>query len=97
MNKLPCVYLLANKRNGTLYIGVTSDLPGRIWQHKNKQADGFTKKYGVDKLVWYEVHESMISAIEREKDIKEWKRDWKIELIEKNNPDWRDLYSETVG
>ncbi|MBL8516872.1 MAG: GIY-YIG nuclease family protein [Betaproteobacteria bacterium] len=95
--KLPCVYLLASKYNGTLYVGVTSDLPSRVWQHKNKQADGFTKRYGVDKLVWYEVHESMIAAIEREKAITEWKRAWKIELIEKNNPEWRDLYSEIVG
>lgn len=97
MSKLPCVYLLASHYQGTLYVGVTSDLPGRVWQHKNKQADGFTKKYGVDILVWYEVHESMVAAVEREKAIKEWKRAWKVELIEKNNPEWRDLYSEIVG
>ena len=93
MNKLPCVYLLASKRNGTLYIGVTSDLVKRVWEHKKHVVDGFTKQYGVDKLVWYEVHETMESAIRREKAIKEWQRAWKLELIEKSNPDWKDLYS----
>ena len=81
---------------GTLYVGVTSDLVQRIWQHKNDQADGFTKQYGVHTLVWYELHETMDSAISREKAIKEWKRAWKLELIETGNPDWRDLYPEIV-
>lgn len=92
MNKQPCVYLLASKRNGTLYVGVTSDLIKRVWEHKNHVADGFTKRYGVDRLVWYEVHETMESAIGREKALKEWQRAWKLELIEKFNPDWKDLY-----
>lgn len=92
MNKQPCVYLLASKRNGTLYAGVTSDLVKRIWEHKNHVVDGFTKRYKVDLLVWYEVHATMESAIQREKAIKEWKRAWKLELIEASNPDWKDLY-----
>jgi putative endonuclease len=92
--RLPCVYILASRWHGTLYVGVTSDLVGRVWQHKNDEAEGFTKRYGVHDLVWYEVHESMESAIAREKAIKEWKRAWKIELIEKTNSVWRDLYAE---
>ena len=94
--KLPCVYILASKRNGTLYVGVTSNLVQRIWQHKNDYVEGFTKRYGVHTLVWFEAHESMESAIAREKAIKEWKRVWKVELIEKGNPPWRDLYDEIV-
>lgn len=90
--KHPCVYLLASRRNGTLYVGVTSDLVKRIWEHKNHFVEGFTRKYGVDKLVWYEPHGSMESAIRREKAIKEWKRSWKMKLIEETNPDWPDLY-----
>jgi putative endonuclease len=82
MNKLPCVYLLASKRNGTLYVGVTSNLIKRVWEHKNQAVDGFTKQYGVDQLVWYEVHETMESAIQREKALKEWQRAWKLKLIE---------------
>jgi len=92
MNRQPCVYLLASKRNGTLYVGVTSDLVKRVWEHKNHFVDGFTKRYGVDQLVWYEVHETMESAIQREKAIKEWQRAWKLKLIEELNPDWKDLY-----
>ena len=92
MNKQPCVYLLASRRNGTLYVGVTSDLIKRVWEHKNHVVDGFTKKYKVDRLVWYEVHETMESAIQREKAIKEWQRAWKLRLVEECNPDWRDLY-----
>jgi putative endonuclease len=88
------VYLLASKRNGTLYAGVTSDLVKRIWQHKNKLEDGFTKKYGVDKLVYYEIHSTAETAIRREKQIKKWRRPWKLRLIEENNPRWRDLYEE---
>ncbi len=96
MTKQPCVYILASKKNGTLYIGVTSDLIQRIWQHKNKQVAGFTEKYNVNILVYYEQHEEMASAITREKQIKKWKRDWKISLIEKANPQWRDLWEEIL-
>jgi putative endonuclease len=90
------VYILASQRNGTLYIGVTSDLLGRAWQHKNKSTEGFTKKYGVDRLVYYEQTEDVYSAIEREKQMKKWNRAWKIRLIEKKNPKWNDLYSDLV-
>src|SRR5437870_4721220 len=90
--KIPCVYIVASKRNGTLYTGVTSDLPGRIWQHRNGALDGFSKKYGCKMLVWYEVHNSMEAAITREKQIKEWHRQWKLRLIEESNPNWDDLY-----
>jgi putative endonuclease len=94
--KQPCVYLLASGRNGTLYVGVTSNLLTRVWVHKQGLVDGFTKRYGVHTLVWYEMHESMDLAIQREKAIKEWKRRWKLELIEKTNPQWRDLYEEPL-
>ena len=96
MEKQPCVYVLASKRNGTLYIGVTSNLPKRVWEHKEKVVKSFTQKYGVDKLVWYERHETMESAIQREKAMKFWKRDWKLKTIEEMNPDWKDLYEELV-
>jgi putative endonuclease len=92
----PAVYILASKRNGTLYIGVTSDLVKRIWEHKNNMVSGFTKRHGVHQLVWYELHDSMESAIVREKRLKEWKRTWKLELIESVNPDWQDLYFSIV-
>jgi putative endonuclease len=92
----PCVYLLASRRNGTLYVGVTSNLVKRIWEHKNNVVKGFAQKYGVHTLVWFELHETMESAIRREKAIKEWKRDWKLKLIEQQNPAWRDLYSEIL-
>ena len=92
MSKIYCVYLMASARNGTLYVGVTSDLVGRVWQHKNDQVAGFTKRYDVKQLVGYEVHEDVNAALTREKQIKEWKRAWKIELIEKTNPYWNDLY-----
>ena len=92
--KQPCVYILANERRGTLYTGVTSDLLCRIWQHKNDSAESFTKRYGIHTLVWYESHETMESAIAREKSIKSWRRVWKLELIEKGNPTWRDLYED---
>jgi putative endonuclease len=92
IGKLPCVYMLASQKNGTLYIGVTSDLVKRIWEHKNNAVESFTQRYGVHTLVWYEPHESMMSAIDREKAIKEWQRAWKIRLIEANNPEWDDLY-----
>ena len=94
--KTPCVYILASKRNGTLYVGVTSDLVQRVWQHKNHAMEGFTKQFGVDRLVWYEVHDCMESAIHREKRLKAWKRSWKIQLIEQCNPNWLDLYGELV-
>jgi putative endonuclease len=97
MEKLPTVYILASKRHGTLYIGVTSNLCARVWDHKNASIPGFTRKYDVKQLVWFETHDSMESAIAREKQIKEWQRGWKIELIEKLNPAWRDLYEETCG
>ena len=85
--------MLASKPNGTLYIGVTSDLLNRVWEHKNDQVDSFTKKYKVHTLVWYEQHEEMESAIVREKQIKKWNRQWKIRLINEMNPGWSDLYS----
>lgn len=93
MEKLPCVYILASKRNGTLYTGVTSGLKQRVWQHKNDCVEGFTKKYKVHNLVWYEIHDTMMAAIEREKQIKNWKRAWKIKMIEEQNPAWNDLYT----
>ena len=96
MTKQPCVYILASGRNGTLYIGVTSDLVKREWQHKADVIDGFTKRYGVHLLVWFEIHHSMESAIMRETAMKAWKRDWKVRLIESSNQDWRDLYAEIV-
>jgi len=92
MNRQPAVYILASKRNGTLYVGVTSDLVKRIWAHKNNMVEGFTKRYGVHHLVWFEIHDNMESAIKREKQIKEWQRKWKLELIESKNADWQDLY-----
>lgn len=90
--KLPCVYLLASHYHGTLYVGVTSDLPGRVWQHRNDCVHGFTRRYGVHALVWYEPHDTMHDAISREKAIKEWRRAWKIRLIEARNPEWKDLF-----
>jgi putative endonuclease len=92
----PCVYMLASARNGTLYIVVTSDLVKRVWAHKNDFVGGFTKQYGVHALVWYEIHETMASAITREKSLKAWKRAWKLELIEKENPQWLDLYEKLI-
>ena len=92
----PCVYILSSRRNGTLYVGVTSDLPTRVWQHRNDAVEGFTSRYRVHDLVWFEVHETMESAIGREKAIKEWKRAWKVELIQGFNPEWRDVYADIV-
>lgn len=96
MPKTPCVYLLASGRNGTLYVGVTSDLVKRVGEHKNNLVPGFTKKYAVHYLVWYEMHPTMESAIRREKAMKEWTRKWKLNLIEKTNPRWLDLYDSIV-
>lgn len=88
------VYIITNKPNGTLYIGVTSNLPKRIWEHKNKLFKGFSKKYNLTKLVWYEVFDSIESAIIKEKQMKEWKREWKINRVLELNPDWQDLYDD---
>jgi putative endonuclease len=96
MHKEPAVYILASKRNGTLYIGVTSDLAKRVWEHRNDIIDGFTKKYGVHLLVHYELFEDMVSAITRERQLKKWRRAWKIDLIEKSNRRWKDLWSDIV-
>jgi putative endonuclease len=87
---------LASQKNGTLYVGVTSDLVRRVWQHKSDLAEGFTKEHQIHKLVWYEAHETMESAIAREKNIKAWKRLWKLELIERSNLDWKDLFDQIV-
>ena len=96
MAKQPAVYILASRRNGTLYVGVTSDIIKRVWEHKNDFVEGFTKRYGVHMLVWHEQHETMESAIVREKAIKEWKRQWKVSLIEGSNPEWKDLYDDLL-
>ena len=95
--KQPAVYLLASRYRGTLYVGVTSDLVQRIWQHRQGLVEGFTQRHGVHMLVWFEQHATMLDAIAREKRIKEWKRAWKLELIETNNPRWRDLYDDLLG
>ena len=93
---LPTVYLLASRRNGTLYVGVTSDLLKRLHEHRSGIVPGFTREHGVKRLVWFEAHETMEAAIQREKRIKKWKRAWKLDLIESGNPDWRDL-AEDLG
>jgi putative endonuclease len=92
MEKVFVVYIMANMKYGTLYIGVTSNLPKRVWEHRNHVVEGFTDRYNLDKLVYYEVHESAESAIKREKRLKFWLRQWKLEMIDKFNPDWNDLY-----
>ena len=97
MTKQPAVYILASQRNGTLYTGVTSDLVKRIWEHRSDLVDGFTKRYGVHCLVYFELHSDMYEAIRREKQIKKWNRAWKIELIEKANSQWHDLWPTIVG
>ena len=96
MKRQPAVYILASKQNGTLYIGVTSDLGRRVWQHKQDMTESFTKKYGVHRLVYYEMHVDMLSAITREKQLKKWNREWKLQLIEEKNPEWRDLWDDIV-
>jgi putative endonuclease len=91
------VYLLASKPYGTLDVGVTSDLARRVWEHKHKLVPGFTERYSIDRLVWFESHDTIEAAIRREKRIKEWKRDWKINLIESDNPRWIDLFRNLSG
>lgn len=94
--KQPVVYVLASKRNGTLYVGVTSDLAARVWQHKNDVAEGFTKQAVVHMLVYFELHDEMATAIVHEKRLKKWNRAWKLRLIEEMNPDWNDLYESIL-
>ena len=94
--KLPAVYILASQRNGTLYIGVTSNLVRRNWQHREEVAEGFTERYGVHRLVYYEFHGDMEHAIGREKRLKKWRRQWKLRLIEERNPEWEDLWPEIL-
>jgi len=97
MIKTPCVYILANKPHGTLYIGVTSDLVKRCWEHRNGFAKGFTQTYDIHRLVYFELHEQMALAIAREKQLKKWNRAWKVRLIERQNPNWNDLWAEVVS
>jgi putative endonuclease len=92
----PCVYIVASRRQGTLYIGVTSNIAARAQQHRDGLVEGFSKRYGTKTLVFFETHDTMEAAILREKQLKEWRRDWKIRLIEESNPDWPDLYSLTM-
>jgi putative endonuclease len=92
----PCVYIMASQRFGTLYIGVTSNLAARAWQHREGLIEGFSKRYETKLLVYFEMHDTMEAAIRREKQLKEWQRGWKIRLIEESNPDWTDLYSLTM-
>ncbi len=97
VEKRPCVYILASQRNGTLYVGVTSDLARRVWEHKEGAMEGFTKDYGVRDLVFYEFHETMNDALTRERRIKKWRRQWKLDLIEQTNSQWRDLYGDLAS
>jgi putative endonuclease len=96
MEKLFCVYMMASRRRGTIYIGITSNLVKRVWEHREGVVEGFTKQYNVKRLVWYEVHEDPVEAITREKRLKEWRRSWKIDLIEEKNPYWRDLFGTLI-
>ena len=96
MTKQPAVYILSSERNGTVYIGVTSDLVKRVWEHKQDLVEGFTKQYGIHTLVYFELHVDMAQAIQREKQLKKWKRSWKLRMIELKNPDWHDLWPEIV-
>ena len=95
--KRPAVYIMTNRRNGTLYVGVTTDLVARIHQHRESMLDGFTKRYGLQMLAYYEWHGDVLSAIRREKLVKRWHREWKLRLIESVNPYWRDLWFDLVG
>ena len=94
MGKQPAVYMMTSERNGTLYIGVTSDLARRVWEHRNDVVTGFTNRYSVHRLVWFEFHEVMTDAITREKRLKKWNRAWKLRLIELKNREWKDLWEE---
>ena len=96
MERQPAVYILASERNGTIYIGVTSDLVKRSWEHRTNAVSGFTQKYGVHRLVYYELHGDMLAAITREKQLKKWNRAWKLALIEEKNSEWKDLWDEIV-
>ena len=96
MVRQAAVYILANKPNGTLYIGVTNDLVKRTWEHRNDMVESFSKRYGIHRLVYYELFEDMVTAITREKQMKKWRRSWKLVLIEKQNPDWNDLWEGIV-
>mgnify|MGYP001569035206 FL=1 len=95
-DKIYCVYILSSQKNGTLYVGMTDNLVRRVWEHKNKKVDGFTKKYEVHHLVYYEIHNNPESAIQREKQIKKWERLWRLRLIEEKNPTWKDLYQDIL-
>ncbi len=97
MDKAFYVYMLASARYGTVYLGVTSNLVKRVWEHREGMVEGFTKKHDVKQLVWFEAHDDAISAITREKQLKKWNREWKIRLIQRENPYWRDLYKDIVG
>jgi putative endonuclease len=96
MERHPAIYILTNRRGGTLYIGVTSNLLARVWQHRHDRVEGFTRRYRLHRLVYFESFSCMYDAISREKQIKAWRRSWKIELIEKRNPEWRDLWHEII-
>lgn len=96
MEKIFFVYIMANGPRGVLYVGMTSDLTGRAWEHRERVLEGFTRKYGVDRLVYYERHDEAAEAARRERSMKRWRRDWKIELVEKTNPTWRDLFADAV-
>lgn len=91
------VYILANRRNGALYVGVTNDLIRRVYEHREGLADGFSKRHGIKQLMWFDCTGDVLAAIAREKQLKNWKRAWKIELIERGNPHWRDLYESILG
>jgi putative endonuclease len=97
MAKVGYVYILASMTRGTLYVGVTSDLPGRIWEHRNGVKSGFASRYGVVRLVHFEIFDDISDAIAREKALKKWRRKWKVELVEQDNPDWRELYPQVLG
>ena len=97
MDRQPAVYIMSNRAFGTLYIGVTSNLIKRVWEHREEKVAGFTREYALHRLVWFELHATMLGAIAREKQLKKWKRAWKIELIHTMNPEWRDLWDRING
>ena len=96
MTKQFWIYILARRKRGTIYVGLTSDLLRRVWEHRTQAAPGYTARYGIDRLVWFEQHPDFASAVEREKRLKRWRRAWKYDLIETDNPDWRDLYDDSL-